>query len=104
LEDGDSDTADEVPLAGGVQLLPCTAELANIAAALVLRDGAEQRLAYLALYDQDYDWILIDTPPGHVARVGLRARGPGDRRCALSRRDVIRSRAAAPTLSSSGPG
>jgi chromosome partitioning protein len=61
----DSDTGDEMPLAGGVHLLPCTAALANIATALVLQEGAEQRLANLvALYDEHYDWILIDTPPG----------------------------------------
>jgi chromosome partitioning protein len=61
----DPDTGDEVPLAAGVHLLPCTAELAHTAAALVLQEGAEQRLAnVVALYHEHYEWILIDTPPG----------------------------------------
>lgn len=54
-----------MPLAGGVHLLPCTSELANTAAALVMQEGAEQRLRdVVALYHEHYDWVLIDTPPG----------------------------------------
>ena len=54
-----------VPLAGGVHLLPCTAELAHTVTTLVLQDGTELRLRnVVALYATRYDWILIDTPPG----------------------------------------
>lgn len=61
----DPQTGEQCQLAGGVHLLPCTAELANTAAALVLQEGAEQRLRnVVALYGEHYDWILIDTPPG----------------------------------------
>lgn len=61
----DPQTGEQLQLAGGVHLLPCTAELANTAAALVLQEGAEQRLRnVVALYGEHYDWILIDTPPG----------------------------------------
>jgi chromosome partitioning protein len=61
----DAETGVDVPLAGGVHLLPCTSELANTAAALVMQEGAEQRLRdVVALYHEHYDWVLIDTPPG----------------------------------------
>jgi chromosome partitioning protein len=61
----DGETGADVPLAGGVHLLPCTAELANTAAALVMQEGAERRLRdIVALYHEHYDWVLIDTPPG----------------------------------------
>jgi chromosome partitioning protein len=61
----DPDSADALPLAGGVHMLPCTSELANTVAALASEPGAERRLRdVVALYDPEYDWILIDTPPG----------------------------------------
>jgi len=61
----DPRTGEPLPLAAGVHLLPCTDELANTVAELVAVEGAEQRLRHLiALYDDRYDFILIDTPPG----------------------------------------
>jgi len=53
------------PLPGGVHLIPCTASLANVVAELLGVPGAENRLRdALALYKDDYDIVLIDTPPG----------------------------------------
>jgi chromosome partitioning protein len=61
----DPQTGQPLPLAAGVHLLPCTDELADAVADLVATEGAEQRLRHLvALYDDRYDFILIDTPPG----------------------------------------
>src|SRR3954454_19854566 len=61
----DPQTGEPLPLAAGVHLLSCTDELADTVAELVAVDGAEQRLRQLiALYDDRYDFILIDTPPG----------------------------------------
>lgn len=61
----DADTGSQVSLAGGVHLLPCTAELATTIAAIAPQAGSEQRLRdVVALYHEHYDWILIDTPPG----------------------------------------
>jgi chromosome partitioning protein len=61
----DPQTGESLPLAAGVHLLPCTDELADTVAELVSVPGAEQRLRHLiALYDDRYDFILIDTPPG----------------------------------------
>ncbi len=54
---------DGVP--GGVDLLPCTAELADVAAELPKHRGYELRLREVldGLRDS-YDYVLIDTPPG----------------------------------------
>ncbi len=60
----DPRTGQALALAAGVHMLPCTDELADTAAELVTLSGAEQRLRQLVgLYD-DYDFVLIDTPPG----------------------------------------
>jgi chromosome partitioning protein len=54
-----------VPLAGGVHLIPCTDALADTAAELGQQPGSESRLrAVVELLGEDYDWVLIDTPPG----------------------------------------
>lgn len=61
----DDETGEIQPLAAGVHILPCTAQLADTVALLSMTQGAEGRLRDLAaLYDPLYDWILIDTPPG----------------------------------------
>lgn len=61
----DPESGAALPLAGGIHMLPCTSELANTVAALAAEPGAERRLRdIVALYAPDYDWILIDTPPG----------------------------------------
>lgn len=58
-------SGEAVELAAGVHLIPCTDDLATTAAQLVGTPGAEFRLRdLLALYADDYDFILIDTPPG----------------------------------------
>ncbi len=50
---------------GGVDLLPCTAELADVATELPKRAGYELRLRELIdALREGYDYILIDTPPG----------------------------------------
>lgn len=52
-------------LAAGVHMLPCTRDLADVVSARMAQDGFEQALAQLcAIYAPDYDFILIDTPPG----------------------------------------
>jgi chromosome partitioning protein len=56
------------PLAGGVHLLPCTEDLEVVVREHRDRDGFQHRLADLvALYRPDYDYIIIDTPPGRQA-------------------------------------
>jgi chromosome partitioning protein len=61
----DGDTGTVLPLAGGIHMIPCTAELADTVAQLTNIAGAEGRLRELvSLYQPLYDWILIDTPPG----------------------------------------
>lgn len=59
-EDGNA-----VPLAGGVHMIPCTEALADTAAELSVGRDTEMRLRdVVALLAAEYDWILIDTPPG----------------------------------------
>jgi len=54
-----------VQLACGVQLMPCTEELAQGVMDHEADDGFEYRLRQLVdAYRPDYDYILIDTPPG----------------------------------------
>lgn len=61
----DPDSAERVPLAGGVHMVPCTAALASTSATLATQEGSEQRLRdVVALFRDAYDWIIIDTPPG----------------------------------------
>ena len=61
----DAESQTTVPLAAGVHMLPCTAELANTVARLIQEPGTERRLRdVVGLYDDVYDWVLIDTPPG----------------------------------------
>jgi chromosome partitioning protein len=53
------------PLAGGVHLIPCSEELAAVAAELAGAPDAEFRLRdVVRLFQASYDYILIDTPPG----------------------------------------
>lgn len=53
------------PLAAGLHVLPCTAQLAVVALSHADDDNFEFRLAELvAHYRPDYDYIIIDTPPG----------------------------------------
>ena len=56
---------DKSTLPGGVHLLPCSDELADVAAELPRQAGYELRLreALVPLRDA-FDYILIDTPPG----------------------------------------
>jgi chromosome partitioning protein len=60
------------PLAGGVHLLPCTEDLELVVREHGDRDDFPHRLADLvAHYRPDYDYILIDTPPGRQALATL---------------------------------
>lgn len=53
------------PLAGGVHLLPCSEQLADVAAELPRHEGYELRLrSVVDSLRRRYDDILIDTPPG----------------------------------------
>lgn len=53
------------PLACGVHLLPCTEELSQSVVDHEAREGFEYRMRELVdAYRPQYDWILIDTPPG----------------------------------------
>lgn len=55
----------QVPLAGGIDMLPCTEALADVAADLSVQPGTEMRLRdAVNQLRAAYDWILIDTPPG----------------------------------------
>lgn len=55
----------EEPLPGGVHLLPCSEQLADVAAELPRQEGYELRLRQVVASLRDrYDDILIDTPPG----------------------------------------
>jgi chromosome partitioning protein len=59
---------ESVPLAGGVDLLPCSDELEFVVRDQAQAAGFAHRLRNLvALYDGAYDVILIDTPPGRQA-------------------------------------
>jgi chromosome partitioning protein len=61
------------PMPGGVHLMPCTADLADVVNGISEHDGYEQRLRQLLrpLLDVAYDFILIDTPPGLGVLSGL---------------------------------
>mgnify|MGYP000632603725 CR=1 FL=1 len=65
LPGGDAAPAVLQCLAGGVDLLPCTDQLATVAARLATSANTETRMRDLvALYRPLYDYVLIDTPPG----------------------------------------
>ncbi len=54
-----------VELAGGVDLLPCSEELADAAAELPRQQGYELALRHvIEPLRKGYDFVLIDTPPG----------------------------------------
>jgi chromosome partitioning protein len=58
---------------GGVHLIPCTVDLADVAAEISTENGYETRLRDLLrpLLDVAYDFILLDTPPGASVLSGL---------------------------------
>jgi chromosome partitioning protein len=57
--------AETIHLAGGVHLVPCTDDLEVVVAEQSRVDGFAFRLKNLVtLYRDQYDYILIDTPPG----------------------------------------
>lgn len=61
----DVETGQLLELAAGVHVLPCTEALANVVFARMNEPDFAQRLDELCrLYDEHYDFILIDTPPG----------------------------------------
>jgi chromosome partitioning protein len=59
-------------LPGGVELLPCTDELAIVTRDNAAQPGFSDRLRHAtALLRDNYDYILIDTPPGRQALTTL---------------------------------
>jgi chromosome partitioning protein len=59
-------------LAGGVHVLPCTDALAIVARDNAAQPGFGDRLRHAtALLRENYDYILIDTPPGRQALTTL---------------------------------
>ena len=61
----DPETGRQVQLAAGVDLLPCTEDLAAVVDELsVTEAGAFGLRDVVALYDAEYDYVIIDTPPG----------------------------------------
>lgn len=59
------DLGQVIELPHGLHLLPCTEELSETVMEHEVREGFEGRLSELvAAYRADYDYILIDTPPG----------------------------------------
>ncbi|MBA3807281.1 MAG: ParA family protein [Solirubrobacterales bacterium] len=64
-ERADPQTKEQIPLAGGVHLIPCSGDLAEVALGVARAEDAELRLRNaVALLREHYDYILIDAPPG----------------------------------------
>jgi chromosome partitioning protein len=60
------------PLPGGVHLLPCSDELESVVSENAAQPGFAGRLrAFVDLHRDDYDYVLIDTPPGRQALTTL---------------------------------
>lgn len=66
------DAPDPRPLAGGVHLIPCSDALSDVVTEQQHAEGFSFRLrALVGLYRDEFDYILIDTPPGAQALASL---------------------------------